>query len=94
MKVLAPQGSFFNVLMKAHSRGLVSQKELFDLACGGDGERSGEQMLTLPNIASEHGFADYPQSKPRLVAGDLPIEWRIAIDEVERKAELIGIEIA
>ncbi len=46
-------------------------------------------MFALSNIASEHGFADHPQIKPRMVAGDLPVEWRIAIDEVDREAELV-----
>lgn len=79
--------------MKAHSCGLVTQKELFDLVCGRDGEGSGEQMLALPNIANEYGFAPHPQCKPRMVASDLSVVWRITIDEVDREAELMGIEI-
>jgi hypothetical protein len=61
--------------------------------CGSNGERSREQILTLLNIASEHWFADHPQSEPRMVAGDLPAVWQIAIDEVDLEAELISIEI-
>ena len=79
--------------MKEHSGGLVTQEELFDLICGSDGERSGEQMLALPNIANEHGFAHHPQCKPSMVASELSVVWRIAIDEVDREAELMGIEI-
>jgi hypothetical protein len=50
-------------------------------------------MLTLPNIG-EHRFFNSPQSKPPLVAGDLPVVWRVPIDEIDRESELIGIEIA
>jgi len=50
-------------------------------------------MLPLPNIANEHRFAHHPQSKPGMVAGHLPVVWRIAIDEVDHEAELMRIEI-
>src|SRR5579864_5527918 len=81
-------------LAKAHPGGLVTQEKLLDLVRGGDGERSRQQLLTLSNIANEHGFADHPQIEPSLVAGDLCIEWRVAIDGSHREAELIRIEIA
>src|SRR5689334_18381985 len=86
-------GLLLQRLMKGHSCGLVTQKKLFDLVCGRDGEGSGEQMLALPNIC-EYGLTHHPQIEPCVVAGDLSVVWRIAIYESDRKAELIGIEIA
>ena len=86
-------GLLLECLMKVHSRSLATQKELFDLICSSYGERSGKQMLALPDIANEYGFVHHPQSKPGLVACYLPVEWRIAIDEIDREAELMGIEI-
>ncbi len=50
-------------------------------------------MLALPNIANENRLADHPQSKPRMVTRDLPVVWRIAIDAIDREAELMCIEI-
>src|SRR4051812_49318903 len=81
-------------LTKAHSCGLVNQKKLVDLVRGSDGDRGGEQMLTLPNIANEHGFANHSQIEPRMVARDLPVVRRIAIHERDREAQLFGKEIA
>ena len=80
--------------MKAHSGGLVAQEELFYLIRGRDGDGRREQMFALPNIAGEHRFGDQPQVEACIVADDLAVEWRIAIDEVDREAELVGIEIA
>jgi hypothetical protein len=51
-------------------------------------------MFALANIASEHGFADQPQVESRLVAEDLAVVWRIAIDECDREAEFVCVEIA
>ena len=50
----------FQSLMERHSCCLKTGKKLFDLVCGCDCERSGEQMLAFANIAREHGFADHP----------------------------------
>jgi len=72
--------------------GLVGAEELLELVGGSQGEGSGEELLALANIAREDGFADYPQIEAGLVAGDLRVEWRIAIGEAEGEAELIGIE--
>jgi hypothetical protein len=85
-------GLICHFLVEAHSCGLVTRKKVFDLLSGGNRKRSGEQMLTLADIAGEDGFADHPQRKPSMVAGNLRIEWRIAMDEIDREAELIGIE--
>jgi hypothetical protein len=87
-------GLVSHFLVEAYSGGLVTRKKLFDLLTGSNRERSGEQMLTLPDIAGEYGFADRAQRKARMVTGDLRIEWRIAMDEVHLEAELIGIEVA
>src|SRR5579859_6436900 len=56
-------GFLLQRLVKADSGGLVAQEELLDLIRGCDGERSGEQVSTLPNFANEHRFADHPQIK-------------------------------
>src|SRR5206468_5482850 len=52
-----------------------------------------EQMFPLANIANEHRFEDQPQRESCIVADDLPVVWRIAIDEFHREAELVCIEI-
>ena len=54
----------------------------------------GEHLLTLPDIAGEHRFADHPQIKPCLVASDLPVKWRITIDEGDPETKLIGVKIS
>ena len=88
MKVLRAPWLLLQRLMKAHSCGLIAQKELLDLARGKDCESCGEQVLTLPNIAGEHRFTDHPQIKPCLVASDLPVKWRITIDEGDPETKL------
>ena len=85
---------FLQGLTEVHSCGLVTQEKPFDFVCGSNGERGSEQALALANIAGEHGFAHHPQIQARLVAGDLPVEWRIAMDEGDREAELASVEIA
>ena len=51
-------------------------------------------MFALANIANEYRFADQPQGESCIVADDLPVIWRIAIDEFNRKAELVCMEIS
>jgi hypothetical protein len=80
-------------LMEADSCSLITQKQLFDFVCGGNRDGSREQMFALANIASEHRFANQPQGESCIVAEDLTVEWRIAIDEFDREAELVCIEI-
>src|SRR6266853_6391069 len=80
-------------LMEGDSCSLIIQKQLFDFVRGGNRDGSGEQMFALANIASEHRFEDQPQCESRIVADDLPVVWRITIDEFDREAELVGIEI-
>src|ERR1700686_1491851 len=80
--------------MEGDSCSLITQKQLFDFVRGGNRDGSGEQMFALANIASEHRFADQPQVESCIVAEDLPAVWRIAIDEFDREAELVCIEIA
>ena len=94
MKFLAPHGSFLKRLVEAHPGGLEIEEQLLDLGCAVDGDRGGQQMLALADVADEHRLADQPQREPRVVAPDLSVERRIAIDEVDRKAELAGEEIA
>jgi hypothetical protein len=78
--------------MEADSCGLITQKQLFDFVRGGNRDGSREQMFAPANIASEHRFADQPQGESCIVAEDLPVEWRIAIEEFDREAELVCIE--
>jgi hypothetical protein len=79
--------------MEGYVSGLITQKELFDLVCAGDGDRGGEQGFAFSNIASEYGLIDVAQGKPRVVASDLPVKRWIAIDEIDCEAELASIEI-
>src|SRR6202165_4445846 len=81
-------------LMERDSCSLITQKQLFDFVRGGNRDGSGEQMFALANTANEYRFADQPQVESCIVAEDLPVEWRIAIDEFDREAELVCIEIA
>src|SRR5712692_2224636 len=80
-------------LMEGDSCSLIAQKQLFDFVHGGNRDGSGQQMFALANIASEHRFEDQPQGESCIVANDLPVVWRIAIDEFDREAELVCIEI-
>ena len=50
-------------------------------------------QLFVANIANEHRVEDQPQGESCIVAEDLPVVWRIAIDEFDREAELVCIEI-
>jgi hypothetical protein len=51
-------------------------------------------MFALANITNEHSFEDQPQGESRIVADDLRVVWRIAIDEFDGEAEFVCIEIA
>ncbi len=79
--------------MEGYVHGLITQEELFDRVCGGDGDRGGEQVFAFPNIASEDGFVDVAQGKPCVVASDLRVKRWIAIDEIDCEAELVSEEI-
>jgi len=79
--------------MEGDSCSLITQKQLFDFVSGVHRDGSGEQMFALANIGNEHRFEDQPQGESRIVADDLPVVWRIAIDEFDREAELFCIEI-
>src|SRR5271168_3689977 len=81
-------------LLERDSCSLATQKQLFGFARGGNRDGSGEQMFALANIAGEHRFADQPQVEACIVAEDLRVVWRIAINEFDREAELVCIEIA
>ena len=81
-------------LMEGDSCGLMSQKQLFDFVRGGNRDGSRDQMFALANIANEHRFADQPQVESHIAAGNLPEVGRVAIDEFDREAELVCIEIA
>jgi len=52
-----------------------------------------ESRCSLADITNEHRFADQPQGESCIVAEELPVVWRIAIDEFDREAELVCIEI-
>ena len=80
-------------LMEGDSRSLITQKQLFDFASRGNRDGSGEQMFALANIAGEYRFADQPQVESCIVAEDLPVVWRMPIDEFDREAELVCVEI-
>src|SRR5580658_9082864 len=84
----------FKCLIEGDSSSLITQKQLFDFVRSGNRNGSGEQMFPLANIAGEHRFRDQPQVDSCIVADDLPIEWRIAIDECDLKAELVCKELA
>jgi hypothetical protein len=86
-------GFLLEGLMEGYVQGLITQKELFDLVCAGDGDRSGEQAFAFPNVASEDGFVDVAEGEPCVVASDLCVKRWIAIDEIDGEAELAGIEI-
>ena len=79
--------------MEADSCSLITQKQLFDFVRGGNRDGSGEQVFALANICNEHRFEDQPQVESYIVAEDLPVVWRVAIDEFDREAELLCIEI-
>ena len=80
--------------MERDSCSPITQKQLFDFARGSNRDGSGEQTFALANIAGEYRLANEPQVDSRLVANDLPIVWRIAIEEGDCEAELVCIEIA
>ena len=51
-------------------------------------------MFALPDIAGKHRFVDVPQCKPSVVACDLTVERRIALDEIRCETEFIDEEVA
>ncbi len=80
--------------MKWHSRGLITQKELFNLVCCFDGDRSGEQVLARTDIACEYRLIELPQRKPRVIATELSKKGRLAINKIHFESEFIGKESA
>jgi hypothetical protein len=66
---------------------------LFDLVCAGDGDGSGEQAFAFSNVTREHGLVHVAEGEVCVVASDLCLEPWIAIDEIDREAELACIEI-
>ena len=81
-------------LVEGDSCSLITQKQQFDFVHSGNRYGCGEQLFALANIAGEHRFADQPQVEPCIVAADLAVLWRIAINEFDREAELVCIKIA
>jgi hypothetical protein len=75
--------------MEGNSCSLITQKQSFDFVRGANRDGSGQQIFALPNIASEHRFEDQPQRESCIVTDDLPVEWRIAVDEFHREAKLV-----
>jgi hypothetical protein len=51
-------------------------------------------MFALANIVDEHKFGDQAQGESCILADDLTVVGRIAINELDREAELVCIEIA
>src|SRR5260221_6797230 len=84
----------FQLLMEGDSRSLKSEKQPFDFVSGGNRDGSGEQVFAIAEIADEHRFEDQPQREACIVADDLPVEWRVTIDEFDGEAEAVCIEIA
>ena len=80
---------FLECLLEGDACSLITQKQLFDFVRGGNPDASGEQMFALANIANEHRFEDETQIESCIVAGDLPVVWRIAIDEFDRESALV-----
>src|ERR1700753_2769351 len=79
--------------MKGNSRCLIAQEQLLDLIRSGNRDSSGKQLFALANVACEHRFAHQPKVESRIVAEDLPIEGRIAIEGCDREAEPACIEV-
>src|SRR5580700_857345 len=80
-------------LMEGDSCSLITQKQLFDFIRGGNLDGSGEQMFAVANICDDHRFGDQPQVESCIVAEDLPVVGRVAIEEFDRETELLCIEI-
>ena len=83
-----PQG-----LSDGHVRGLIREEELLDLVRAGQRDGGGEQALPLANVFDEEMLIHGTQRKPGVVAAHLPVERRIAIDEVDGEAEFRGEEV-
>ena len=78
--------------MKWHSRGLITQKELLNLVCGFNGDRSGEQVLARTDIACEYRLIKLPQRKPRVIATELSVKGRLAVNKIRSDPEFIAKE--
>src|SRR5271156_2521349 len=81
-------------LVEGDSCSLIAQKQLFDFVRCGNRDGSGQQMFALANLSNKHRFKDQPQRESCIVADDLPVVRRIAVDEFHCEAELVCIEIA
>ena len=73
-------------LVEGDSCSLITQKQLFDFVRRGNRDGRGQQMFALSNICNEHRFGDQPQVESCIVADNLPVVWRIAIDKFDREA--------
>ncbi len=70
------------------------QEELFDLAVGCECDGGGEQRFALAKVPGKDEFVDQPQVESCLVAEELCVVRRFAVEECDREAEFVCIEVA
>src|SRR5712691_3348381 len=93
-KISRAPGLALERLKKRYAGGLKLEEERFDFLRRRDGERGGQQLLTVSHAGIDHRLLDASQVDQRGIAPDLCIERRLAIGERDGEAELAGEEIA
>src|SRR5262249_39047412 len=81
-------------LEERHAGSLEFEKELLDLFRGVDACPGRKQPLAVPQLGVKDGTIDVVQNERRPIARDMRIERRLAIQDRDLEAELLGIEIA
>src|SRR5205814_6075800 len=81
-------------LMERDAGRLELEKQKLNLGGGRDRDGGREQALAIAPLAIDHRPIDAAQVEPRAVTYDLSVERRFAMDERDRKAELVGEERA
>lgn len=75
-------------LRDGHACRLTREKELLDLVRAGKRDGGGEQGLAFADVLGKDWLVNGTQGQARIIAADLRVERRIAVDEIDDEATL------
>lgn len=80
-------------LSEGHVCRLAIEEELLDFSRAGQGDGGGEQAFAWADVFGKEGLIHGAEGQVGLIAADLSVEGRVAVDEVHGEAELRGEEV-